>query len=500
MTGEPHDQVPEAKKKSTGAEGTQGRGLSFEDYASHDAVGLAERVRRRELGAAEILEAAIARTEVVNPTLNAVVAKHYELARDAVRAGLPAGPLAGVPMLLKDLEMDIAGTVTSCGSRFFRDAVAAHDSTLVERYRAAGLVIFGKTATPELGQTATTESRLWGQTRNPWNLDYSTGGSSGGSAAAVAAGIVPAAAANDGGGSIRIPAAHCGLFGLKPSRGRVPLGPVALEGWMGLVVAHVISRSVRDSAALLDASRGPEPGSRVIPQQSSQPYLEQMRQAPRRLRIALWDSHPFGMLLHEDCRAAVMHAARVCESLGHHVEPASPDLPVADMFGAYGVIVVNGVLNAIRSREKVLGRAVTEDDVEQVTWHNLQVALSCSAEQLFAAHGTLAQVARMLDQFLERFDVILSPVTAASVPRLGVLTLDQPYGPFSEVAVDASVFTTPFNVGGHPAMSVPLHWNAQNLPIGVQFATRFGDELTLLQLAAELEQAAPWGGRRPSAP
>lgn len=469
----------------------------FADYARHDAVGLAELIRKRKIGAAEVLEAAIARTEALNPAINAVVLKHYELAREAVRAGLPAGPLSGVPMLLKDLGIQLRGTVTSNGSAFFRDAVADHDSTLVSRYRAAGLVIFGKTASPEFGQTATTESKLWGLTRNPWNRAYSTGGSSGGAAAAVAAGILPAAHASDGGGSIRIPATHCGLFGLKPSRGRVPSGPDSIENWMGLSTMHVVTRSVRDSAVLLDIAQGPEHGSRVLPQQPGAPYAAQLRKAPKRLRIALWESNPFGRPVHEDCKAALARAAKLCESLGHHVEPAAPDIPVMEVFTSLGTVTGTGVLTVIRDREKALGRAATEQDLERVTWHNIQKATKYDAEQLYRARGAFDRLGRLFDEFLTRYDVILSPVTAGLPPKLGALRLDQPYENFAEAVIDASPFTAPYNMNGLPAMSVPLYWNAQNLPIGAQFAGRFGDELTLLQLAAQLEAAAPWADRRP---
>lgn len=475
----------------------QAANLPFGDYSRYDAVGLAELVRKREVSADELLESAIARAEAVNPTVNAVVLRHFDLAREAVRAGLPAGPLSGVPFLLKDLGVHLRGTVTTNGSVFFRDAVAGFDSTLVSRYIAAGLVIFGKSASPELGQTATTESKLWGSTRNPWSLEHSTGGSSGGAAAAVAAGIVPAAHAGDGGGSIRIPSAHCGLFGLKPSRGRVPFGPDAIEGWMGLATMHVISRSVRDSALLLDIAQGSELGSRITPARPKSSYAAEARKPPARLRIALWDSSPFGRPVHEDCAAALMHAAKTCESLGHFVEPAAPDFPAGDAFSALGVMAGAGVLVAIRDRERALGRAVTQHDVERITWQNVQDSMKIDAEQLYRARGTADQVGRIFDEFLTRYDVILSPVTAGPPPKLGELSLDQPYERFVEVATDASLFTVPYNVSGLPAMSVPLYWNARGLPIGSQFAGRFGDELTLLKLAAQLEEAAPWAARRP---
>lgn len=478
--------------------GAQARALQHEEYAAQDAVGLAALIRKGEVTAAEVLEAAIARTEAVNPTINAVVLKHYELARETLAVSAPAGQLAGVPWLLKDLGIDLKGTVTTSGSVFFREAVATFDSTLVERYRRAGLVIFGKTASPEFGQTPTTESRLWGLTRNPWNLGHSAGGSSGGAAAAVAAGIVPAAHASDGGGSIRIPASNCGLFGLKTSRGRTPRGPDAIEGWMGLSVQHAITRSVRDCAVLLDVSQGPEPGSRVVPALGAASYESGHRQAPGKLRIALWDTHIYGGAVHADCREALSIAAKLCESLGHDVEPAGPQLPVQELGMAMGVVTGVGTLVAVRDREKALVRRASEADLEPITWRNLEQAARRTAEDIYRARDTIDRVGRILDEFLTRYDVILSPTTAVPPPRLGELSLDQPYERFMAAASDASPFTLVFNMGGHPAMSVPLHWNRDGLPIGTQFAGRFGDELTLLRLAAQLEHAAPWAARRPA--
>lgn len=473
------------------------RSLSFEEYANHDAVGLAKLVRDREVSAAELLEIAIARVDAVNPAINAVVLKHFDLARQALAEHTPTGPLAGVPWLLKDLGIYLKGTITTAGCRFFHDAVAAFDSTLVERYRQGGLVIFGKTASPEFGQTATTESRLWGLTRNPWNPEHTSGGSSGGAAAAVAAGIVPAAHASDGGGSIRIPASNCGLFGLKTSRGRTPSGPRVIEGWMGLSVQHAITRSVRDSAAILDLSQGPEPGSRVVPLVGAPSYMAGLKQPPEKLRIALWDTHIYGLTVHPDCKEALAKTARLCESLGHVVEPAAPVLPVQEMGMAMGAATSTGLLVAIRDREKVLGRAVTEADLEPINWRSLQMAAKRSGEEIYRARTAIDRVGIALDGFFTRYDAILSPTTAVPPPKLGELSLDQPYEKYMLAAMNASPFTMVFNMGGHPAMSVPLHWNKEGLPIGTQFAARFGDELTLLRLAAQLEAAAPWAARRP---
>ena len=474
------------------------RSLSYEEYAAHDAVGLAELIRKGEVSAAEVLEAAIARTEAVNPVINAVVLKHYDLARQAVSDRQPTGPLAGVPLLLKDLGIGLKGTVTTNGSAFFRDAVVDFDSSIVERYRRGGLVLFGKTASPEFGQTATTESRLWGLTRNPWNRERTPGGSSGGSAAAVAAGIVPAAHASDGGGSIRIPSSNCGLFGLKVSRGRNPRGPDAIENGMGLSVQHVITRSVRDSAVLLDITQGPEPGSRVVPLVGAASYATGHREPPGKLRIALWDAHIYGGTVHPDCKEALATTAKLCESLGHIVEPAGPRLPVPEMGAGMGVMMATGMLVMVREREKILGRAATEADIETINWRSLQEAAKKGAEDLYRARATFDRVGQIIDEFLGTYDLILSPTTAVPPPMLGALSLDQPFEKFVPAAIDASPFTSVFNQSGHPAMSVPLHWNEERLPIGTQFAGRFGDELTLLRLAAQLEQAAPWAARRPA--
>lgn len=483
-------------------------GRTATPYEAWDATDLARLIRDGQLTPVEVLESAIARAEASAP-LNAVALRHYETARERAQALSRAGraerlarpPMAGVPFGLKDLHLSLKGTVTTHGSAFFRDAVADHDSTLVQRYQAAGLNIFAKFTSPEFGQTGTTESRLFGATRNPWNLAHSTGGSSGGSAAAVAAGIVPVAHASDGGGSIRIPASHCGVFGLKPSRGLVPMGPKALEGWMGLSVHHVISRSVRDSALLLQLSQGPEPGSRVMP--PTHDLLAAIRRAPTGkrpggLRIALMEGNPFGMGVHADCLDAVRKAAALCTRLGHHVEAAAPRLPIQEMFAGMGVMTGTGMLTTLQAREKALGRPVREDELEPLNWRSLQLAKGYTAEQVFAARSVFDQAGRSLDEFFEGYDLILSPVTAAPPPLLGELSLDQPWERFVQAAVLASPFTAIFNMSGHPAMSVPLHWNAAGLPIGVQFAGPFGGEARLLALAAQLEAAAPWRDRRPA--
>lgn len=479
--------------------------LPLTGYEGFDAMDLAAHIRSGQFTPLEVLDAAMARADA-RSQINAVALRHDEQAREAAaklsRRGqaernnqADKAPLLGVPFALKDLGIALQGTITTQGCAFFKDAVASHDSTLVQRYRSAGLNIFAKTTSPEFGQTATTESRLFGLTRNPWNLAYSAGGSSGGAAAAVAAGILPVAHASDGGGSIRIPASHCGLFGLKPSRGLVPMGPKMLEGWLGLSCHHVVSRSVRDSALLLQLTQGPEAGSRTGPQPGA--VMDAIARPPRRLRIALMEQNPFGAPVHPDCLDAVRAAARLCESLGHKVEIAAPQLAIGEMFASMGVATATGMLTTVKAREKEIGRAAREDEFEPLNWRSLQLARGFSAEQAFTARLVFDQAARTLDLFLGKYDLILSPVTAAPAPLLGAMSLDQPYEDFVKVAMTASPFTAMFNMSGHPAMSVPLHWNAQGMPIGAQFAAPFGDEATLLALAAQLEQAAPWKDRRP---
>ena len=476
--------------------------------AQADAITMAAQMRKGDVTPLEALDAAIARVEAL-PKLNAVVIKDYELARehakklstmgrDARKQATDKAPLWGLPFVLKDLGLSMAGTVTSNGCRFFKDAVASQDSTLVMRYKAAGLNIFGKTASPEFGMTTTTESRLYGVTPNPWNTGHTTGGSSGGTAAVVAAGILPVGHASDGGGSIRIPAAHCGLFGLKPSRGRVPAGPGALDGATGLSVNHVISRSVRDTALLLDLSAGPEFGSRVRPPSDvSRGYLEALHQPERKLRIAVWRKNYFGIPVHAECLEAVDKAAKACEAMGHFVEEAMPELPVNEIFGGMGAGMSAGLLSAIEYREKQLGRAVREDEMEPLNWAALQAAKKASALDLYRGRAGFDKAGQLIDAFLSRYDLILTPTTVVPAQKLGVLRLDQPYESYAAEAMNSSAFTSLFNISGHPAMSVPLHWTADHLPVGSHFVAPFGGEGRLLRLAAQLEQALPWAHRVP---
>lgn len=480
--------------------------LPLPEYAQWDVTEIARLIRAGDVQPGEVLEAALARVEAT-AAINAVTVPHFELAREATRALDGAGQaaraarplLSGVPFALKDLGIALEGTVTTNGCAFFKDAVADHDSTLVQRYKAAGLNIFAKLASPEFGQTGTTESRLFGATRNPWNLERSSGGSSGGASAAVAAGVLPAAHASDGGGSIRIPASHCGLFGLKPSRGLIPMGPQVLEGWLGLSVHNVISRSVRDTALLMQLTQGPEPGTRTAP--PSADLLAALATPPKALRIGLFQTNLFGTGVHPECIEASNRAAALCVQLGHHVEPLELSaLPFLEMAGSMGVVTASGMLYSVRAREKAIGREAREDEFEPIDWRSLQKAKGYTAEQILAARNVFDRGARILDQVFAQFDLILSPTTAALPPRLGELSLDQPFEAYARNAVQASAFTSMFNMTGLPAMSVPLHWSAEGLPLGVQFAAPFGGEAQLIALAAQLEQAAPWADRRPPVP
>jgi amidase len=473
-----------------------GKVMSFEEYRSYDALGLAKLVNDRDVSPSELLELAIARANAVNPEINCIVEELYDRARREASEGLPQGPFTGVPFLLKDLGMALEGTVTTQGSRFYRDWVADYTSTVVQRYQKAGLLIMGKSASPEFGGTGTTESILFGDTLNPWNLKHSAGGSSGGSAAAVAAGIMPLANATDGGGSIRIPASCCALFGMKTSRGRTPHGPKQLSSFLSVI--HAVSRSVRDSAALLDATTGPELGQTLIAPAPNGRYLDGVTRAPKALRIGLIKTPVTHSPVHPECAFAAANAAKLCESLGHHVEEAQLPVDPRAFFDAFSVVIgVTGTVARVRAREQQLGRKVTKDDLEPVMWRRYHANSSITGEQLAQARETLESITRQVAQLQERYDILLSPTLATPPAEIGKLSLNQEDGPFEKEAINVSAFTMLYNATGQPAMSVPLHWTPDGLPVGVMFAGRYGDEMTLYQLAGQLEQASPWFDKVP---
>ncbi|CAN5695082.1 amidase [soil metagenome] len=467
------------------------------EYGRLDATAQAALVRSGEATAGELLEAAISGVEELNPALNAVVEKLYEQARETAKDNL-TGPFAGVPFLLKDLGASYAGAPMTSGSGYMRNFVPDHDSELTARYKRAGLVIFGKTNTPEFGIQPTTEPRLFGPCRNPWDTDRSTGGSSGGSAAAVAAGIVPMAHANDGGGSIRIPAACCGLFGLKPTRARTTLGPDVGDTMGGLVVEHAVTRSVRDSAALLDAVSGPMPGDPYVAPTPERPFAEEVGAAPGVLRVAFTTEAPTGVPLHQDCVAAVRDAAELCAELGHEVEEGSPVLEGEGIERAFSVLWSAGVASGIDGISRLTGRTPSPEQFEPLTWALYEMGRDFSASDYLLAVSALQRVTRLVAEFFGRYDVWLTPTLAEPPPLLG--TFDSPpEDPLRGYFRAASYvpFTPIFNVTGQPAMSVPLYWTDAGLPVGAHFAGRFGDEATLFRLAAQLEEARPWSARRP---
>jgi len=471
----------------------------FKEYDQYDAVGLAQLVRKGEVSPEQLLEEAIARVEQRDPALNTVVNKLYDLGRDAIRAGLPDGPMRGVPFLLKDLHALCSGAVTSQGCRFFKDNLADHDTELVSRYKRGGLVIFGKTNTPEFGLTITTEPVLFGPTRNPWSRGYTAGGSSGGAAAAVAAGLVPAAHASDGGGSIRIPSSCCGVFGLKPTRGRNPQGPDRGEGWSGMSTEHAITRSVRDSAAMLDLTCGPDLGAPYFAEPSRQAYSSEVGADPRRLRIAFATRTPGGEKVAPDCEQAVAEAAGLLESMGHRVEEAKLDFVPEELGPAFRTVIGGNTRVAIESYAAKAGRPPSAEHFEKITWLMYESGETATAADYARAVQVLHRTGRMVARFFERYDLLLTPTLPRPPEKLGVFNMntDDIEAYRSAVSLFTS-FTAPFNASGNPAMSVPLHWTSAGLPIGVQFAGRYGDEATLLRLAAQLERARPWFHRRPS--
>jgi amidase/6-aminohexanoate-cyclic-dimer hydrolase len=470
--------------------------MGFKEFGSYDGIGLADLVRKKEVSAKELLAEAIARTEKVDPQLNAVVVKHHDYAERQIAKGLPEGPFTGVPFLLKDLEL-LQGTRTTFGASALRNDVADHNGTLAQRFLNAGLTIFGKTSTPEFGLMPTTESRLFGPTHNPWNPAHSTGGSSGGAAAVVAARILPVAHATDGGGSIRIPASACGVFGLKPTRARNPVGPDRGQGWAGFSCAHVVSISVRDSAAMMDAISGPEPSSPYVAPPPERPFVEEIGRDPGRLRIAFTDKSPFGDPIDPEIAEAVRDVARMLEGLGHHVEQRAPVLPVDPAVVMTTIVSAHTGLN-LRMAEKRFGRAMTEDDFEVLTLVSAQNAQKISAIDYAAAEFDAFRISRALAEFQTNCDVFLAPTLCTPPLRLGEInTMSQDLSQIAPTLRRYMPGTSMFNMSGQPAMSVPLAWNEANLPLGMMFAARLGGEATLFRLAAQLEQARPWKDKKP---
>ena len=466
-----------------------------DDLAWLDATAQAELVRKGEVSPQELVDAAIARIDKVDGEVHSVIHRRFDAASAEASADLPDGPFRGVPFLVKDLYAASAGDPMHNGTRVLKDVnyIAPADSWLVHRYRQAGFVIVGRTNTPEFGLVPTTEPVSHGATHNPWSLDHTPGGSSGGSGAAVAAGLVPVAHASDGGGSIRIPASMCGCVGLKVTRGRITMGP---EGDESLVsVNNVITRSVRDSAAVLDATHGPGPGDMAVAPPPRRPYVDEIGADPGQLHVGLLAKNPRGEL-HPDCEAAVRAAAALLESLGHHVDEAYPDaLDDPQSMQTFGVRWCTQARRAVQALGQTVGREITADDVEPLTWIMSEAGNSFSALDYASALYASMQYTRRIASWWEGgWDLLLTPTLGMPPPRLGELM-----NPDSGAAkVEALVpYTTHFNVTGQPAISLPLHWNDEGLPIGVQLAAAFGREDVLFRVASQLESAQPWADRRP---
>jgi len=460
----------------------------------YDGLGLADLIRRGEIAAAEVLEAVIARIEARDPSVNAVVHRFYDEARAELAEGGWDGPFAGLPFLLKDLYTFRRGRPCGNGSRWCANYHAPFDDPMVARWRAAGLVVVGKSATSEFGLNVSTETAQHGATRNPWNLDRSSGGSSGGAGAAVAAGMVPLAHASDGGGSIRIPASCCGLFGLKPSRGR----NVTNDAWAGMTAFHAVTRSVRDSAALLDATCGPPAYHPYSLPKPERPFLEAVGSDPGRLRIAWHRQTPEDVPVHPDCTAALGKAVALVADLGHEVVEAAPDIDYAALRQAMTVIVGANMADALGPGNPLWPKGAGEQDLEIVTWRFVELGNGIAAKDYLRAQQVVRSVGERLAAFLGDYDIVLSPTMAQPPPRLGTIdTLRDDFDGFIAAVQPYVAFTQMFNMSGQPAASLPLHWSDDGLPIGVQIAAPVGAEARLFALAAQFEAACPWFGRRP---
>ena len=491
----------------------------FPEYSNYDGLGLASLVRSRQISAVELVEEAIQRIEARNPDLNAVINKLYDSAREAAKQPLPDGPFSGVPFLVKDLMATIAGVPTSNGNRLWKNIPAKVDSELVRRWKKAGVLILGKTNTPEFGLTPYTEPGAFGAAHNPWDLTRTTGGSSGGSGASVAARFVPLASGGDGGGSIRIPASACGIFGLKPTRGRTPTGPEIGEAWHGFAIEHVLTRSVRDSAAMLDATLGSDVGAPYSAPQPGGSYLPEVSARPRKLRISFTGKPMLGKNVHPDVLKGLQETVRLLQELGHEVVEAAPQLDGETFSLAFVTILAAELRADIEEAARAAGKKVDVRDFDASSFGLGMLGKALSAQDYASAARYLQVSARQIGAFFEDYDILLTPTLSQPPVKIGSLQpsdgekslinllgslgaggLLKAMGIIKPLAAQTFEFipwTPVFNVTGQPAMSVPLHWSAEGLPIGMHFVGRFGDETTLFRLAGQLEEAKPWAARVP---
>ena len=475
----------------------------MDEYEDYDATGLAELVARGDVTPHELLEEALARVEKYNPRLNAVVLRRETVAKQHIENGLPDGRFRGVPFLLKDLGAEAIDFPSNNGSRLFADTTYSYDSEIYLRIKRSGFVTFARTTAPELGVGPVTEAQVYnGPSRNPWNLDHTPGGSSGGAAAAVAAGIVPAAHGSDGGGSVRIPASCCGLVGFKPTRARLPDGPAVGEGWAGMAIDGFLTRSVRDTAGLLDATQGPDLGDPYCAPPLRGTFAHAIATPPSKLRVAYSICSFDGVPVHPECREAVEKGARLVEGMGHDVREVDLNVDIAPMMSAWTKIVACGV--ALSVRNKVCDGGLEEQSIEGVTRGAVKLAQSVSGADYLEAVNTIHTFGRKMAAAFLEFDVLMTPTLAEPPARIGRFKpdnedfIDYRMGPNG--VFDYSPFTAAFNATGQPAISIPIHWSADNLPIGLHLAAAFGDDERLLSLAAQFEAAEQWHRRRCAPP
>ena len=465
-----------------------------------DAVGQAELVRRGEVSPAELVEAAIDRIEKVNPALDAVVWTRFDRARAEAAGDIPDGPFRGVPILLKDLGCLVAGEPTSFGIGPLRDVVWPATSYLAQQFQQAGFIALGRTNSPELGTTVTTEARSFPPSRNPWHVEHSSGGSSGGSAAAVASGMVAAAHASDGGGSIRVPASCCGVFGLKPTRGRISMGPAASEGWGGASTDGVLTRTVRDTAAILDVISARMPGELYYAPALPGPLSAEVGADPGRLRIGVMDHPDVDEAFHDDpeCRAAAAAAGRLLERLGHHVDDSHPDrLFDLEIARCYSAVISADSENSFLAFERILGRPIADDEIEPRNSAHRKTARKLDAVTYVNNRARIGRWVRRVAAWWTDHDLLVTPTLGSPPPRLGWFTEDGPATERQRIR-QYCPYTAAFNITGQPAMSVPLHWTPEGLPVGVHIVAPYGREDLLIRVASQLEQAAPWADRRPT--
>jgi amidase len=480
-----------------------------------DALGLAEMIRDGEIKSSELIELTIERIEKINPKINAIIHNMYDIAREKahkwdkeIGSGKSSGVIfGGVPFLLKDLLAEYENAPLSNGSAAVHGYISPIDSELVKRHKAAGLITVGKTNAPEFGFLPTTEPKLFGPTLNPWNQDIIPGGSSGGSAVAVATGIVPLAHGNDGGGSIRIPASCCGIFGLKPTRGRNPLGPNIGDFASGIAVEHALSRTVRDSAALLDATSGPDIGAPYYAPLKKHPYLEEVEKDVGRLKIGYITSIPrgwsFESKIHPECEKAIRDAAQLCEDLGHNVEEIdAEELSYPNLFLHFGIMFSSAAGQTISNWETVLNKKITQEHLEPLSWLFVQNAATRSGSDYLIAVAHIHSFSRKIAQWFHKggYNLLLNTTLTTPPIKTGSFKATDLAKAGKDIRLMSKLvaFTFIYNASGQPAMSIPLYWTSDNIPIGIQFAAPFGDEATLFRLATQLEQERPWIDKKPS--